>query len=127
MIRPARKAIASRSCKPIARSAITCRCASGARFRRWGRQMGDEAEMRPKIPAVVLANAALAFPLPLAGEGAEQSKAGGGSLRDSQCGERPQPHSTLPREERERGRIERRFAFMSSLRKHRVHDDDGRA
>jgi hypothetical protein len=61
--------------------------------------MGDAAEMRPKIPAVVPANAALAFPLPLAGEGAEQSEAGGGSLRESQCRESPEraPTPTLPR------------------------------
>src|SRR6202795_1200945 len=53
------------------------------------------------------------FPLPLAGEGAEQREAGGGSLRESQCGE--SPHPGPPPQARERGRTAPRSSFMSCL------------
>jgi hypothetical protein len=58
-------------------------------------------------------------PLPLfAGEGAEQSEAGGGSLRESH--RRESPHPNPPPQARERGRIARGSGFMTSPRKHRV-------
>src|SRR4030081_1593981 len=49
-IQPAPRAIASRSCKPIAKSATPCCCASASGFQRSGRRVGDETRDAADIP-----------------------------------------------------------------------------
>src|SRR5258708_16496589 len=46
---PAPRAIASRSCRPIARSATSCCCASANGFQRSGRQAADESFMSARL------------------------------------------------------------------------------
>src|SRR5258708_29255608 len=105
MTPPAPRVTASGSSRPIARSATPCRCGSASVFRGPARRAG-ECEMND--------NGGEAFPLPLAGEGAEPSEAGGGSLRESHRGESPHPNPPPPT--RGRGRTQRRVCFVSSLR-----------